>query len=114
MPTIREAVAERLNNLSERTRADVVEHFASELAKKQASALITGLNKLSELEKELQKIKPQNTAFNIVGEPIGEPTFTKVQIDERKKLTDQGSKLLNAINKADVDNDFGDLYNLTK
>lgn len=110
--TIREAVAASLQGLSERTREQVIEHFASKEAQKQASALVTGLDKLATLERDLNKIRPQNTMFDGAGQPIGEPTFTKAQIDDRKKLADQIEKLTRAINKADEHNDFGDLYNV--
>lgn len=114
MLTIREAVAETLSNLGERTRNQVVEHFAQAEATKQASALITGLDKLRGLESDLRKVKPQNNAFNEAGEPVGEATFTKDQIEQRKKLNEQIEKLTKAINKADEKADFGDLYNLAK
>lgn len=112
--TIRAAVAETLKDLSERTRNQVVEHFATAEAAKQAGAIIKGLDKLTELERDLSKVRPQNTAFNLAGDPVGEATFTKDQIEQRKKLAEQIEKLTKAINKADENNDFGDLYNLAK
>lgn len=113
-PTIREAVAEALGTLSDRTRAAVVEHFAAEEATKQATAIVSGLSKLSALEKERVRIKPVPAGFNAGGEAIGEPMFSKDQIEQMKKLDEQMEKLVKAINKADEKADFGDLYNLTK
>lgn len=112
--TIRDAVATAVANVGPRTRAAVVEHFAEIEAKKQAAAIIKGLEKLTEFQRELSKIRPAHTAYNAEGQPVGEPTFTKDQVDQRKKLTEQISKLEAAVNKADDAGDFGDLYNLTK
>lgn len=112
--TIRLAVAESLKGLSERTRAAVVEHFAEKEATRQATALITGLDKLRGLEQELMKVKPQHTMFDADGTGVGDATFTKEQVEQRKKLGEQVEKLTKAINKADDKDDFGDLYNLIK
>lgn len=114
MTTIREAVGEVLGNLSERTRNQVVEHFAAKEATKQATALIAGLDKLSQLEGERRKIKPTYAGFDIDGKGIGEAVFTKEQVEQNKKLGEQIEKLTKAINKADEKADFGDLYNLVK
>lgn len=112
--TIREAVVETVKNVGPRTRKAVVEHFAQREADKQAQALIKGLDKLTELERDLSKVRPQHVMFDASGNGVGEPTFTKEQVEQRKKLNEQIEKLTKAINKADEKNDFGDLYNLTK
>lgn len=112
--SIREAVAESLKGLSDRTRNQVVEHFAAVEATKQAEAIIKGLNKLSELERERSRIKPTYTGFTLDNTPVGDPIFTKEQVDQNKKLGEQIEKLTKALNKADDNADFGDLYNLVK
>ena len=114
MATIKEAVAETLGNLGDRTRAAVVEHFAAAEAGKQANAIIAGLNKLDALVKDRYKIKPTFIGFDADGKPVGEAIFQKQQLDDLKKLNEQIEKLEKAINKADENADFGDLYNLTK
>lgn len=112
---IREAVANHLTaHLSGRTREAVIEHFAKKEADKQANAMISAINQLSTLQHELNRIRPQHTAFDVDGNPVGEPTYTKEQVESRKKLRDQIDKLERALNKADDNGDFGDLYNLTK
>jgi hypothetical protein len=113
-PTIREAVADTLGNLSERTRNQVVEHFAAIEATKQANAIIGGLDKLASLENERRRIKPAYHGYDIEGKGIGEPLFSKEQVEQNKKLGEQIEKLTKAINKADENADFGDLYNLVK
>lgn len=112
--TIREAVAENLKGLSDRTRNQVIEHFAAAEATKQATAIIKGLDKLAELERERYKIKPSYQGFDLEGKGVGEALFTKDQVEQNKKLGEQIEKLTKAINKADDKGDFGDLYNLAK
>jgi hypothetical protein len=112
--TIREAVAEQLGDLSNRTRSAVVEHFARQEAEKQANAIIAGLSKLKELERDRMKIKPTNAGYDGAGNAVGEPMFSKEQVEQMKKLDEQIEKLSKAITKADDKADFGDLYNLTK
>lgn len=112
--TIREAVADTLGNLSERTRGQVVEHFASIEATKQANAIIGGLDKLASLENERRRIKPAYAGYDLEGKGIGDALFSKEQVEQNKKLGEQIEKLAKAINKADENADFGDLYNLVK
>lgn len=112
--SIREAVREGVASLGERTRTQVIEHFAQKQADKQADALVKALDKLTELEREGYKIKPSYVGFNEAGEGIGEPFYTKDQLEQRKKNSEQIEKLTRAINKADDKDDFGDLYNLVK
>jgi hypothetical protein len=112
--SIREAVADTLLNLSERTRNQVVEHFAAIEATKQANAIVAGLDKLSALENERRRIKPNYQGFDIEGKGVGETLFTKEQVEQNKKLGEQIDKLTRAVTKADEKADFGDLYNLAK
>lgn len=112
--TIRTAVRDALAVIGPRTREQVIEVFASREADKQANALVKGLDKLTELERELVKIKPTYAGYNAEGQGVGEPMFTKEQLDQRKKTSEQIEKLKKAINKADDKGDFGDLYNVVK
>ena len=112
--TIRDAVASGLENLSGRTREQVVEHFAQIEADRRAKAIITALDKLNDLEDQLKRVKPAPIGFDESGSPIGTPVFSKDQTEQRKKLSEQIEKLTKALDKADDKSDFGDLYNLTK
>lgn len=111
---IRAAVAAGVASLGARTRESVVEHFAAAQATKQAEALIKGLEKLTQLERDGYKIKPTFAGYDADGKPVGDAVFTKEQIEERKKNAEQIEKLTKAIAKADDNDDFGDLYNLVK
>lgn len=113
--SIRDAVRTNLTNtLPARTRELVVEHFAKQEAEKQGTALIKGLDKLSSLERDLNKInRPDVKTYNEDGSEAS-ATWSKDRLDERKKLSEQIEKLSKAIDKADDKGDFADLYNLTK
>lgn len=113
--SIRDAVRTNLTNtLPARTRELVVEHFAKMEAEKQGTALIKGLDKLSALERDLNKInRPDVKTYNEDGSEASS-TWSKDRLDERKKLSEQIEKLSKAIDKADDKGDFADLYNLTK
>lgn len=64
--SIRQAVKDNLTeSLPGRTRGFVVEHFAKLEAEKQGTALIKGLDKLSSLERDMNKInRPDVQTFN--------------------------------------------------
>lgn len=113
--SIRDAVRTNLTEtLPTRTRGFVVEHFAKLEAEKQGTALIKGLDKLSNLERDLNKInRPDIKTFNEDGSEAS-ASWSKDRLEERKKLTEQIEKLTKAIDKADDKGDFADLYNLTK
>ncbi len=113
--SIRDAVRTNLTEtLPNRTRGFVVEHFAKLEAEKQGTALIKGLDKLSSLERDLNKInRPDVQTFNEDGS-VASASWSKDRLDERKKLSEQIEKLSKAIDKADDKGDFADLYNLTK
>lgn len=112
--TIRDAVSASLGALSGRTRALVIEHFAEKEAGKQADALVKGLEKLNDLEREKKRLdRPDIESFNSDGSTAA-TAFSKERIEQRKKLTEQIDKLVRSIAKADDKADFGDLYNLVK
>jgi len=112
--SIREAVVESVSNVGDRTRSLVVEHFAQREADKRAAALIKGLDKLSELEKEGYKLaKPDIQTFNDDGS-VKDASFSGERIKARKEHAEKLEKLTNALNAADDKVDFSKLYDLTK
>lgn len=112
--SIREAVAESVSNVGERTRNQVVEAFAQREADKRATALVKALDKLTELEKEGYKLaKPDIQTFNDDGS-VKDASFSGERIKARKEHAEKLEKLTNALNNADDKGDFSKLYDLTK
>ena len=112
--SLRDAIAESLDNLTGRTRDAVIEHFAKIEADKRAKALIAGLDKLDTLNSERRRIKPTFAGYSVEGEPVGPAMFSKEQLDSLKKVDEQIEKLEKAIERADTSADFDTLYKLTK
>lgn len=111
---IRAAVAASVANVGDRTRASVIEHFAQAQADKQATALIKGLDKLAELEREGYKLKkPDIQTFNEDGTPK-DSAYSQDRVKAIKEHGEKLEKLTNAINAADDKGDFSKLFDLVK
>lgn len=112
--SIREAVAESVSNVGERTRNQVVEAFAQREADKRATALVKALDKLTELEREGYKLKkPDLVTFNEDGSPK-DSAYSHERVKAIKEHGEKLEKLTNAINAADDKGDFSKLYDLVK
>lgn len=112
--SIREAVAESVSNVGERTRNQVVEAFAQREADKRATALVKALDKLTELEREGYKLKkPDIVSFNEDGSPK-DSAYSHERVKAIKEHGEKLEKLANAINQADDKGDFSKLYDLVK
>lgn len=112
--SIREAVAESVSNVGERTRNQVVEAFAQREADKRATALVKALDKLTELEREGYKLKkPDIVSFNEDGSPK-DSAYSQERVKAIKEHGEKLEKLTNAINAADDKGDFSKLYDLVK
>lgn len=109
-PTIRDSVRESLKSLGPKTREMVIDHYANLEADKQATALIKTIDKLSEAEKTMQRMRPDLETYGDDGK-VQSSGWSKAKLEERTKLQEKIDKLTKAINKAD-DGDFGDLYNV--
>lgn len=99
-------------------QAKIAESVAHELGEnevaRRTSLLVAGVKKFQDLEAEVKKIRPQHTAFNAQGSPIGEPTFTKQQVDQLNKARGQIKKLEGHITKALQQGDYQGLDQLQK
>lgn len=103
-------ITENLSKLSPKVEDAVVEAVVDREVKKRSQALVQALDKLSEMEKDLKKLGPDNLMYDENGkEVLG--SYTKKRIDEKNKLTGRIQKLTNIINKALEKAEFNDLYN---
>lgn len=77
-------------------------------------ALTKVLVEYEKLESDLNKIRPQADRFNNNGDAVGEPTFTKEQIDSRKKLKEKLGNLEAAMAKFVNEGDTQKLFETEK
>lgn len=90
---------ERLGNASSNVRGMVVDQFVADEIKARADLLYRAVKKREEMERDLRKIKPDNTAYDASGKIVSE-SFTKAKADELKKAKEQLDKLDKAIDMA--------------
>lgn len=106
MKSIRGLVAEGLLNANDTVRASIVSTMISEEIDIRTRATASLLKKLEEEEHALRKIKPTFSGFNLKGEGVGEPVYTKDQLKQIKESQEKIDKLNRALEKALTDNDF--------
>ena len=111
MSSLQMKLAEKISELSPLVENDVIESLVNRELTKRSNAIVLVMDKLSKLEGDLKKVRPDNT-FDADGNKVSE-YFTKAKIDEKNKLNQNIEKHTKAINKALEKADFGDVYNLS-
>ena len=106
-------VAERIKNIAPEVSDKVVEHLVTKELNRRSEAIIYGFGELDKMKNELKKTKPDVVAYNLDG-TIASANWSKQKLDDKNKLEQKMEKLTKAIDKALVDNDYSDLYNLAK
>jgi len=91
MATLKETVAEKVAGLGPVVHEAVASALADQVKEKRVKAVLTGLNLKEEKEKELKKIKPEQT-FDGEGKVASE-FYTKANNDTRKKTTEKITKI---------------------
>lgn len=109
---LRTKVATEITNSLGRVEQDVIDALVERDIKRKAESLVKCIDKLTEAEKEMQKLGADNITFDADGKKIGE-SFSKKRIEERNKTKGRIQKISGAINKALEKGDFGDVYNLS-
>lgn len=107
---IRTQIAEKLTSISPSVSDAVVEAMVERTKKKYVDAFVICLDKLTTMEKDLAKIRPDQTSFNVKGEKLSE-TFSKNKLDERNKLNEQVNKLIRIMDKALDKGEWNDMCN---
>lgn len=104
---VRADVAEALAQSGQQIRTLVISDLTQTEIAKRKVAVLKVLSKVDEAYKELRKQESQGERkFDLAGTPIGEPSFTKAQLGEIKKVKEEVAKLQAALEKAFSDNDF--------
>jgi hypothetical protein len=106
--TIHELIAEQVASVHPLIAGEVAERFAKREVEKRATTLVQGLDKLSELKKNFEKLRPDHVTYNEKGEKVSEG-YTKAKLEERNKAAAAISKLEKTITKAYDAGDFGEL-----
>jgi hypothetical protein len=110
---LRKEVVERLTASGGKVRDLVVNELVESEITKRKTAVVGLLTKVDEKYKELKKAQAQGTQnFNLAGQPVGEPIFTKQQVEAVKKLTEEIERIQTALEKAFSDGDFKKVYEL--
>lgn len=98
MATLKETVAEKIAGLGPVVHDAVATALADQVKEKRVKAILTGLNLKEEKEKELKKIKPEQT-FDGEGKVVSE-FYTKPNFEARKKVVESLTKIEKALNEA--------------
>ena len=98
MATLKETVAEKIASLGPVVQEAVATALADQVKEKRVKAVLTALNLKEEKEKELKKIKPEQT-FDGEGKVASE-FYTKANNDLRKKTSEALTKIEKALNEA--------------
>ena len=98
MASLKETVAEKIAGLGPVVQEAVATALADQVKEKRVKAVLTALNLKEEKEKELKKIKPEQT-FDGDGKVVSE-FFTKPNNEARKKAQEAITKIEKALNEA--------------
>lgn len=98
MPSLKETVAERISILGPAVQEGVVTVLVDQVKEKRVKAILAALSLSEEKQKELKKIKPEQT-FDGAGKVVSE-FYTKANNEARKKITEAGAKIERALEKA--------------
>jgi len=111
MPSIKEQVAERLAALGPAVQEGVVAVLVEQVKDKRVKAILTVQNLIEEANKDLKKIKPEQT-FGPDHKVVSE-YFSKASMEARKKIEEKISKMEAALALALGDTpNFDKLFNL--
>lgn len=113
MNSVQVKVAETIANISPKVEDKVVDVLVDREVKRRSDALVSALDKLDKMEKELLKIKADQISFDEDGKVVSQ-TYSKAKKEEKDKLSQKITKAVNAINKALEKGDYGDVYNIDK
>jgi hypothetical protein len=95
MATLKEQIAERIATLGPAVQEGVVSTLVDQVKEKRVKAVLSALSLLEETQKELKKVKPEQT-FDGDGKVLTE-FYTKTNMEARKKLVEKVAKIETAL-----------------
>lgn len=113
MSNINTEVANRLAAISPVVTEKVIDHLVSKEVNRRADAVITALGSIDKFTAELKKHKPDVVSYDDAGAVVS-ASWTKAKLEEKNKVENSIKKLNAAVEKALNENDYADLFNLTK
>ena len=110
---LRMDVADALTGSGSKVRGLVVDKLVQDEISKRQAAVLNVLDKLDVKHKELKKAEKEGEVkFDHDGKPVGEPSFTKPQVETMKQLRESMEKMQKALEKAFDSGDFQELMKL--
>lgn len=107
---IQTKIAEKISEIAPSLEKEIIEALVNRELSKRSTAIVTALDELSKMEKDLKKVKPDQQGFDGEGKVVSE-TYSKAKLEEMNKLKQKIEKFTKAIDKA-LNGDMGDVYNL--
>jgi hypothetical protein len=98
MASIKEAVAEKIAQLGPAVQDGVVSILVEQVKDKRIKAILSAQNLIEEKQKELRKIKPEQT-FGTDNKLVSE-YFTKANMESKKKIEELIAKVEKALGEA--------------
>jgi cell division protein ZapA (FtsZ GTPase activity inhibitor) len=98
MASLKEQVAQRISQLGPAVQDGVVDTLVAQVKEKRVKAVLTALNLIEETQKELKKIKPEQT-FDADNKVVSE-FFTKPNMEARKKAQEKIANIETALEAA--------------
>jgi hypothetical protein len=113
--TLRTEIADRLATTAPVVREAVIAELTTKEITARKDAVLTLLTKFDDKSKELKKAENGGAyALDIDGKKVGDPTFTKEQVEAIKKLREEISGISTALSNFFDKNDTKKLYELAK
>lgn len=98
--TLTEKVTSAIKDSSKTVQNKVIDVLVEREIEKRSSALVKGIDQLSKLKVEINKIRPDVINYDADGKAIGEGSFSKPTVDKLKQTKEKFNKLERAIQKA--------------
>jgi hypothetical protein len=97
--SLRETVAQRIKEVGPDVEQKVVDILVDRVLKERVNLITKGFDKLSQAERDLKKIKPDNVTYNEDGS-VRDEGYSKSKVEERKKAKQRIEALRGALEKA--------------
>jgi aconitase A len=110
---VQTVVVEKIKKSTPEVFDQVVEILAQEEIKERTKLVVDAFKKITTIEDEIKKVRPDQSSYNQEGEVISE-SYSKIAFENLKKLNDKKIKLTTAIENAFKSLDYSMLKNYDK